>query len=1113
MVPRKPVKTNYSLDSLVLNKDAVNITINYVDGLGRPLQTVQQQASPSGKDIIQPVVYDQYGRETTKYLPYVENSGIYARYRATAVADQALFYNPAGSSGTQQANGIVRTTAPYAVSRLELSPLVRPLEQGAPGVSWQPNATRTATSAAGHTVLMDYTGNTDQTGIRKVRLYQATNPGNNHTRRLVNAGWYAANKLGITISKDENWVSTNLKAGTTEEYQNNTGKVVLKRVWLTDTSDLTTYYVYDDFGNLCFVIPPGAADDATGNVSQMQLDNLCYQYRYDERNRMVEKKLPGKGWDYIVYNKLDQVVATQDSVQRMKTPLQQASFTKYDVMGRVVITGVFNIAGASTAGTNYRTTILTAVNAQTQKWETRLYVGTAGTTDYSASAYPTTDFTPLIINYYDKYTAIPGNQSYYAPAVYTLRTQGLLTATRTAVLNTPANTLLTVNYYDVEGRLTNVYTQHYKKNEYNPRNYDATAYTYNFNNQVTTTTRKHYIYLSTQANPQLMLTIAKRNIYDHQGRKIKTWQQITNANGTTDLTPDTRTLLAKLDYNEIGQLKADNQHSTDSTAYLQTINQVYNERGWLSKITTNTNKLMVDLRYNDPDAGITQQFNGNISQQLYSGQYSGSKSFTYSYDKLNRLTNAALGTGTTLNEAITYDGRGNILTLNRGGQSYTTPLTYTYGSSGVSNQLATVAATGFTTRNYAYDGNGNATTDGGSLTIAYNLLNLPQTVKLSSTTKATYTYSATGQKLHATQTGSDRDYIDGIVYNNNTIEYISTEEGRATPNGATAYTYTYDLKDHLGNVRVTVDKNPTGGAARVVQEDEYYAFGLRSPLYDLSNRNVNLYNGKELQADLQNQYDYGARFYDPVIGRWTSVDPLADKYQSWSPYNYGLNNPIRIFDVGGMAPADIHITISDKPVGSTQIRVIGSETVKQPYGFTMSVPTYQMTITDDATDKVSTYTVTRDAPILNFGDKGSEGSYNVNNTAFEPKTSEGSYNGIMVNDYPKDTGFPAIVLTNKDGSRGLAAEPMPGALRTKPDVAKGVSIHVGGNYTNLSGEGRTTGSEGCFTCVAGNKTINAVGADINQRLDANKKAGTGTNIDITVQKREDVKKKLTATGQ
>jgi RHS repeat-associated protein len=98
-----------------------------------------------------------------------------------------------------------------------------------------------------------------------------------------------------------------------------------------------------------------------------------------------------------------------------------------------------------------------------------------------------------------------------------------------------------------------------------------------------------------------------------------------------------------------------------------------------------------------------------------------------------------------------------------------------------------------------------------------------------------------------------------------------------------------------------VDKNPTGGAARVVQEDEYYAFGLRVNKYDFSNGNLNLYNGKELQVDLANQYDYGARFYDPVIARWTSVDPLAEKSRRFSPYVYGDDNPIRNIDPDGMA--------------------------------------------------------------------------------------------------------------------------------------------------------------------------------------------------------------------
>jgi RHS repeat-associated protein len=302
-----------------------------------------------------------------------------------------------------------------------------------------------------------------------------------------------------------------------------------------------------------------------------------------------------------------------------------------------------------------------------------------------------------------------------------------------------------------------------------------------------------------------------------------------------------------------------------------------------------------------PTQGSNPQYNGNIGQMLYTGLNSGSKAFTYGYDKLNRLT-GAVSTGGTLDESLVYDVMGNISSLTRGGQAYGA-LSYSYSG----NQLGGVSGSGFTTRAYAYDGNGNATSDGGSKTISYNLFNLPRKVRNGSTELANYTYDAGGAKLSNVSTSAGAndgtwEYIAGIVYHNGAVAFISTEEGRAVPNGSGGYTYQYNLKDHLGNDRLSFYSN--NGTATVLQEDEYYSFGLRHGLYDASNNNRYLYNGKELQTDLANQYDYGARFYDPVIGRFNSIDPKAEQYRIWSSYSYGMNNPIRFIDINGEGPGD-----------------------------------------------------------------------------------------------------------------------------------------------------------------------------------------------------------------
>src|SRR4029453_7726249 len=90
--------------------------------------------------------------------------------------------------------------------------------------------------------------------------------------------------------------------------------------------------------------------------------------------------------------------------------------------------------------------------------------------------------------------------------------------------------------------------------------------------------------------------------------------------------------------------------------------------------------------------------------------------------------------------------------------------------------------------------------------------------------------------------------------------------------------YEYAMKDHQGNVRVCFDRNPSTGKARVIQKTDYYPFGMTMAGAFISGiPNKRQYNGKELQNELAlDWYDYGARLYDPQLGKWHNIDPLAE---------------------------------------------------------------------------------------------------------------------------------------------------------------------------------------------------------------------------------------------
>ncbi|MBQ0735253.1 RHS repeat-associated core domain-containing protein [Aquimarina celericrescens] len=140
---------------------------------------------------------------------------------------------------------------------------------------------------------------------------------------------------------------------------------------------------------------------------------------------------------------------------------------------------------------------------------------------------------------------------------------------------------------------------------------------------------------------------------------------------------------------------------------------------------------------------------------------------------------------------------------------------------------------------------------------------------------------------------------------------MATPEGYATPEGG-LYRYVYQYKDHLGNTRLSYTKNDAG-TLEIIEESNYYPFGLQHKGYNsavssLGNSTAQLlkFGGKEEQNELGLEWlDFGARNYNPAVGRWFNVDNMSEDYAEWSPYNYTLNNPIYFIDPDGNAVNDL----------------------------------------------------------------------------------------------------------------------------------------------------------------------------------------------------------------
>ena len=676
---------------------------------------------------------------------------------------------------------------------------------------------------------------------------------------------------------------------------------------------------------------------------------------------MVEKKLPGKGWEYMVYDKQDRLVATQDANMKVNN---QWLFTKYDKFGRVAYTGI----ATGSSRTAEQTSADTAQSNYVER-KTSIAFNQNGLDVYygnptNITSYPSTIVTLLSVNYYDEY---PTGISYQPT---TIESQTVIGASGNVNLKgLPVASFVkniedngwtkTYTYYDQKARPIGTHSDNYLGG------YTRTATKLKFSGKPEYTLTYHK-----KADRSDVTTIKETFEYDNQERVTKHWHQVNNTGNNE--------LLAENIYNEIGQLQSKKVGGNSSTP-LQNVDYNYNIRGWMTQINANadgtlqTNKLFnYRIFYNtlNPEfTGGIAKYNGNIAQITWKSNYANAddkvRNYSYEYDSLNRLLNARyFAKGTTndqdyYNENLAYDLNGNINNLQRftkpptgtnaqlidglnysyEGNRLTRVWDWSYNNSGFKDDSNSYD----TTDDYGYDDNGNMIRDDNKniISIKYNFLNLPTEIVLPNSEKVNYFYRADGTKVKKVRiinqggktANETTDYLDGFQYQSfSSYSYSSGSKLLFFPTAEGYYStdlqnnpynpqsgYVYNYTDHLGNVRLSYYKNPTTGSIEVLEENNYYPFGLKHEGYNslAGNQSYNYkYNGKELQET--GMYDYGARFYMPDIGRWGVIDELAEKYNASSTYGYVSNNPIIYIDPDGRDEYRINTQTGEIEISKTK---------------------------------------------------------------------------------------------------------------------------------------------------------------------------------------------------
>ncbi|MEM7369505.1 MAG: DUF6443 domain-containing protein [Bacteroidota bacterium] len=934
------------------NSSEALVEIGYMDGLGRPLQEVSVDggANCSG-DFVQYHRYNGAGQETQIDLPYVA-TGANGSFRHNGAgglptAFQQGFYSSSNFPHIPTAD----LNKAYSVREFEASPLDRITETGAAGAAWQPGGGHTLrtsiqASTSAHNVFMFgvnpqinqyYT--TDYAAGELIR----TESRDEHNIRT----WTFTDKLGRKIMQQKEVSGADartyyiynekgqliyvLQPRGVEKFEANSTSSGYGGAYQLTSALLTDYafqFEYDGVGRVIRKRIPGA--DWVEFVYN-QLDEIVLTQDGNQR-----LKSP-KEWTFTKYDMLGRSIQTgifSDVLNRDRSSLQSYVTAQTTLHER-------------RDGSNF------------SSWHgyTNFAFPSSWIDLHTITYYDDYDFdrNGVADPAYD-YVA---DATHFPTQVPSVHTRGMLTAVKVRVLEGDSDMrdwMMTVTHYNDKGYEIQTIAENHVEGR------DVVWNEVDFVGKVLFSKREHIGHDGSGSyDPyERSATIYTSYTYDPFGRLIRTEQKTEDPENPGHETEFVS--LAEQHYDPLGQLKKKNLHYEAGNQYLQLGDYEYNIRNWItrfndpggSNVGNYEDLFSFSLEYN---SGNNAQYNGNISSMSWQtlGDGENTRHYFFSYDELNRLTAAQYeeldAQGGLMNqnryslENVSYDKSGNLLSLRRRGKNGSgfgvmDDLSYSYQG----NQLTSVSDAGLSSYylgieqfedgntsgpDYLYDANGNMIEDKnkGIDEVVYNHFNKPTKVT-KGLNYVSYIYAADGTKLRQklvefvfeVEPGGQvlrkiTDYVGGIQYEDRDgaasgsteMIFFSHAEGRVRRSN-NELVYESFLKDHLGNNRIMfADENEDRWIdpnTEVLQEEHLYPFGMRMTSAGSvgipSEPNQYVLTGKERQDELAIGWaDFGARMYDPSIGRWNSVDPLAEKYLSKTSYNYVLGNPMLLVDPDG----------------------------------------------------------------------------------------------------------------------------------------------------------------------------------------------------------------------